>query len=373
MAVAKLGRTLAHYAWGGQGALSELFGWADSLEPEAEWWLGVHPARPSTLAADSTSLSEWLLRHEGRAELPYLFKVLAPSMPLSLQVHPSAAQAEVGFDDEVRRGVPADAGHRVFSDRHPKPELVVALAGGFSALAGVREHSATVEVLGRIQGGESCPAVESFVERLQRDGVPEATRWVLEGGPAVDDLLGELSDRAERDDTLQRVVRYFPGDPGIVVSLLLHRVDLRPGEALFVEAGVPHAYLSGFAVELMAPSDNVIRGGLTAKHVDPQRFVEIAHLEPGPIPQLAPVVSEGISRYHPDQEAFALYRVGGEHLSRAVTLDGPSIVLCSEGHWQLRGPRGSVAIGRGEAWAVSSSESPLTLEGSGEIWWASPA
>jgi len=372
VAVAKLGRTIAHYPWGGSGAISDLFGWAPSNQPEAEWWLGVHPVRPSTLSADGSPLSQWLQRYEAHSDLPYLFKVLAPTMPLSLQVHPSTEQAERGFDEETAAKVPLDSSERLFRDRFAKPELVVALEGGFQALAGVREVDDTVAALQAIAGSDDTPAIDDLVARLEGNGVGDAVRWLLSGDPGVDEVIAELTARATRDDTLSRVCEHFPGDPGVAIALLLHRVDLEPGEALFVEAGVPHAYLSGFAVELMAPSDNVLRGGLTGKHVDTEAFLDIARFEPGPLPTLSPQPASGrVEVYQPPGYAFHLSHLAGDTLDERVELTGPSIALCTSGRFQLRGPRGSVTAERGDAWVLSQSESPVVFEGSGELWWAS--
>ena len=319
MAVAKLSRTIAHYPWGGSGAISELFGWAPSTEPEAEWWLGVHPVRPSTLAADGNPLSEWLQRYEARSDLPYLFKVLAPTMPLSLQVHPTTEQAEQGFDRESAAKVPLDSPQRMFKDRLAKPELVVALEGGFRALAGVRPVEQSIDALRGIAGSDDTPAIDALVSRLESDGVAQAVAWLLSGAAEVSQLIAELTARASRDDTVRVLSDHFPGDPGIAIALLLHRVDLAAGQALFVDAGVPHAYLDGFAVELMAPSDNVLRGGLTGKHVDTEAFVDIARLEPGPVPALEPTATESAAvAYQPPGQAFQLFHLAGEGLAEKV-------------------------------------------------------
>jgi len=373
MAVGKLSRTLAHYPWGGQGAISELFGWSPTDEPEAEWWLGVHPVRPSTLAADKTPLSEWLQRYDARSDLPYLFKVLAPTMPLSLQVHPTTEQAERGYDAETSAGVALDAPERLYKDRFAKPELVVALDGGFVALAGVRPLAESIDALRALGADGQTPAIDSFIDRLQSSGIPATVEWVLGGGDEVTQLVEQLAGQASRNDTLSRLVTHFPADPGIAIAMLLHRADLEPGQALFVDAGVPHAYLEGYAVELMAPSDNVLRGGLTSKHIDTEAFVDIASLKPGPVPMLAPEsANQALSVYYPPGQAFDLSRLQGSQVSEKIELSGPSIVLCTEGTWQLRGPRGSVTASRGEAWVVSQSESPMVFEGSGQLWWASP-
>ncbi|MDR9396700.1 mannose-6-phosphate isomerase, class I [Pontimonas sp.] len=397
MAIAKLSKTLAHYPWGGRGAISELFGWSESNQPEAEWWLGVHPVRPSTLAADGGPLSEWLQRHDARSDLPYLLKVLAPTMPLSLQVHPSTEQAHEGYDREVQQGVALDSGHRLFKDRSAKPELVVALQGGFHALAGVRPLEQTVAALTGLQRGGDASEVQALMTRLQRDGIAQTASWLVGGDQSVATLVSQLSQLADAAaviasageggreelatdpgvvaaDTIIRLREHFPGDPGIAVAMLLHRVDLAPGEALFVDAGVPHAYLEGYAVELMAPSDNVLRGGLTTKHVDADAFVDMVVWQEGPIPRLEPTGGDSsVEVYRPAGHDFQLSRLRGERTQERVGLVGPSIVLCTEGTWQVRGPRGSITASRGEAWAVSQSESPLTLEGSGELWWASPS
>lgn len=372
MAIAKLSRTLAHYSWGGQGAISDLFGWSPTTEPEAEWWLGVHPVRPSTLAADKTPLAHWLQRHEASADLPYLFKVLAPTMPLSLQVHPTSEQAQDGFESEIQAGIAVDAPERLYRDRHAKPELVVALEGGFDALAGVRSVAESVAELSTIVQLEPSEPIQGFVARLTQSGVDKTVEWLLAGGVDVDAVVADLCHRAGRSDTLSRLCEHFPGDPGIAIALLLHRVSLKHGEALFVDAGVPHAYLEGYAVELMAPSDNVLRGGLTTKHVDRDAFVDIAILRPAPVPRLDPMASGDLWCYEPPGQGFCLWRLVGQSRQVTVELAGPSIVLCTGGQWQLRGPRGSVAANRGEAWVVSQSESPVTFDGSGELWWASP-
>lgn len=393
MAIAKLSKTLAHYPWGGSGAISQLFGWSESDKPEAEWWLGVHPVRPSTLAADGGPLAEWLQRHDARSELPYLFKVLAPTMPLSLQVHPSTQQAHDGYDREVQQGVSLDSRNRLFKDRSAKPELVVALQGGFHALAGIRPADETIAILATLRSSYDAPAVEAFSARLQREGIAQTAAWLLGGGAEVSAVVAQLGELAEASraagdppeagppedparlaaDTIVRLQEHFPGDAGIAVAMLLHRVDLNPGQALFVDAGVPHAYLEGYAVELMAPSDNVLRGGLTPKHVDVEAFVDLVVWQPGAVPRLLPTTDDtGVETYRPVGHDFQLSRLDGQHVSEQVTLSGPSIVLCTQGTWQVRGPRGSITASRGEAWAVSQSESPLTLEGSGELWWASP-
>ncbi len=371
MAVAKLGRTLAHYQWGGPGAISKLFGWGEPEEPEAEWWLGVHPLRPSTIAADGKPLAGWLQRHGGVGELPYLFKVLAPAMPLSLQVHPSTEEATKGFDREVRGRMDLDDPLRLYKDPSAKPELVVALEGGFSALAGVRPVDEVVAMLTELDSDDTGP-IGALRQRLASGGTDATVRWLLSGGEDVATLVSALEGHRDKDDTLRRLTEHFPGDPGVAVGLLLHRVNLQHGEALFVDAGVPHAYLQGYAVELMAPSDNVLRGGLTEKHVDVESFLDVADFTPADIPWLHPTETDGVSQYEPAGQGFGLCRVSGDDIHATATLTGPSIFLCTAGSFQLRGSRGSRTTQRGEAWVASHSESPISVEGSGELWWAGP-
>lgn len=306
-----------HYAWGDPTFIPELLGIEPDGTPWAELWLGTHPNGP-TVTTDGTPLAALV------GELPYLVKVLAAAEPLSLQVHPNAEQAVEGF---ARGAYPDDAA---------KPELLCALTP-FDALCGIRPVDATLELLERIGATDlhaalAADGVAATIAGLYRRTIAigstiAACRAASDGGPSVGDggpggaieaaLVAELADR-------------YPDDPSVVVTLLLNRVQLEPGEALHLTAGNLHAYLYGAGVELMAASDNVVRGGLTVKHVNVDEVLRI--LDPTPLPD--PVMTVAEPGVYPLPEAgCSLVRLapGTAHRSAghelAVTLDGATFYL----------------------------------------------
>lgn len=245
-----------HYAWGDESFIPELFGLEPDGRPWAELWLGTHPAGPSVLA-DGRPLSAV------SGELPYLLKVLAAAEPLSLQTHPDATQASDGF----ARGV--------YADDRPKPELLRALTP-FEALCGVRPLGATLELLDELGLTRS-----ELFHRLAEHGPATVIRTLYSAeAPVHDDVVAAC--RAHRHPTARWIARLadlHPSDPSVVVALLLNHLTLRPGEAVRLDAGTVHAYLRGAGVELMGASDNVVRAGLTSKHVDVDELLRIADLD----------------------------------------------------------------------------------------------
>ena len=368
MGIVKITGGIADYPWGGEGALSRLLGWRDSPAMEAEWWLGTHPLRPSH-TDQGEPISSWLTANGSAAELPYLFKILAPHSPLSLQVHPSAAQAREGFVKEEAEGIPLSAPTRLFKDPYPKPELVVALAGPFHALAGIRPVAESISVLESLDS--DSPALSSFVERLRTSPLEDVISWLLGGGDDVASLVGALEDSSSTDDTLSRLVKHYPGDPGIAVAMLMNRVTLLPGESLFLDAGQLHAYLEGFAIELMAPSDNVLRGGLTSKHVDVPGLLAITDFTPSAPPRLEPKpLAGGGVVFAPNGQGFSLGLIEGTEVEATHEVTGATVVVCTEGEWTLQGAESSLDLMKGEAALVAASEESLRLTGAGQLWWA---
>jgi mannose-6-phosphate isomerase len=244
-----------HYAWGDPAFLPNLLGREPDGRPWAEWWLGTHPAGPSRLDEDT-------LLAEVTGELPYLLKVLCAAAPLSLQTHPSAEQAVDGH----RRGV--------FGDPHAKPELLMALTP-FVALCGVRPPEPTVDLLGEL-------GLYELAEAVTWHGVGGAIERIYRGLVDLDRVV-EACERSARPEAAEVVAlsRRYPGEASVAVTLLLHRVELRPGEAIRLPAGNLHAYLRGCGIELMGASDNVVRGGLTVKPVDVELL--LATVDPTPI------------------------------------------------------------------------------------------
>ncbi|MDO9396505.1 MAG: mannose-6-phosphate isomerase, class I, partial [Herbiconiux sp.] len=317
------------YAWGSVTAIPELFHTEVTGEPQAELWLGAHPGSPARIVdpaqtGGASDLATWIAsdptRLVGRVgPLPFLLKILAAAEPLSLQAHPTLERAREGFARENAAGIPLDSPSRNYKDALHKPEIVVALSERYEALCGFRplvEVREIVDLLVMIDGSQTAPRWELYgpIVHLLEDSVTltetdaevleSVVAWLLEGGEAVTALVEHLVRTAEKalhpahahltdpyTPSLETVVRLheaYPGDPGIIISLLLNRVTLRAGEALYLPAGNIHAYLSGLGVEVMSASDNVLRGGLTPKHVDVPELLEVLDFDPLPVPYLVP-------------------------------------------------------------------------------------
>jgi mannose-6-phosphate isomerase len=287
--------TVQHYAWGDTTAIPHLLGRPGDGRPWAEWWIGTHPAGPSQLV-DGGPLTDV------SGDLPYLLKVLAAAEPLSLQMHPSKQQAEKGFAAEESAGIPLGHPQRIYKDPHPKPEILCALTR-FEALCGVREESGTVALLKRLQAYDLAEEVTGMgVEKT----IVALYRRNIDPYPTIEACNGRSEPEARLTSALANA---YPDDPSVVVTLLLNRVALQPGEAIYLTPGQLHAYLHGTGVEVMGPSDNVIRGGMTAKHVDVSELLRIADFTPTPPPLVA--VDErgpGVFRYDTPGAPFVLWR-----------------------------------------------------------------
>lgn len=355
---AKLRNAPRYAAWGSTTAIAELLGHEPSGGPEAELWFGSHPVSPAHFA-DADADADGAL-----PELPFLLKVLAADKPLSLQAHPTAAQARVGFDRENAAGIALDAPERNYRDPHPKPELLVAVSERFDALAGFRpidESKAIFTELGR----------PDVADRL--DDLPAFVAWLLSRGEGVEELVEQVSGHGFTDDETLRLVHDlsddYPGDPGIVLALALNRVSLQRGEALFVPAGCIHAYVSGVGIELMTASDNVLRGGLTAKNIDVPELLAVLDFTPGPAPRLEPTpVSPARTDYHVIGAAPLLVHVTADARLEA---HGPAIALCTAGSFELSGNASSTRLARGEAVFVTDDEQALVVTGAGSLFIAS--
>ncbi len=382
-----ISNTPRDYAWGSSPTLiADLEGREPSGAPEAEIWFGDHPGSPA-LVHDGTdrTLDAWLPAVAADAELPtklpYLLKLLAAGAPLSIQVHPSKEQAVEGFAREEAAGVPRDAGSRNYKDDNHKPEVIVALSETFTALAGLREISQTralVDALG------ASPAVATLRAHLSGDDASAALRatvgWLL--GEADASEIAQIVDAAASADDagfaaeweLTRSLRSaYPADPGIVVALLMNLVELRRGEAIFVPAGVLHAYVAGLGVEIMAASDNVLRGGLTPKHIDVQELLSLVDFRPAEPPYLRPApTGDGAEVFAPGIADFALgHLAGGE--AAELDLRGVAIALGVSGSPTLTGASGAtVTLAPGRAALVTADESPLSSDGAGEVFVAMP-
>lgn len=304
------------YAWGSRRLLADYLGHEPSGAPEAELWFGAHPGCPSRVTAgEHAGLDlDAAIDAEGGRQPRMLLKVLAAAEPLSLQAHPDAPRARAGFDREDAEGIPRDAPQRNYRDPFAKPELIVAVTP-FEALSGFRpvaDAERAFDALAAIDG-----RLAPVAERVRAGG---ALAWLLSGAaevaPAVSAAVERLDDIAAtlpiEADTIRRLAAAHPGDPGILVALLLNRLSLMPKEALYLPAGNMHAYLEGLGIELMGPSDNVLRGGLTPKHVDVPELLAVVDTAVNADPRLPAEALDGALVYRPPAP-FELRRVAGAH------------------------------------------------------------
>jgi mannose-6-phosphate isomerase len=396
------------YAWGSSTAIAQFLGRAPSGGPEAELWLGAHSGSPSLIADPSsvggaTTLPEWIAaapeltlgRFASTGRLPFLFKLLAAAHPLSLQAHPTSAQGLAGFERENALGIPLDAAHRNYKDAYSKPELIYALSETFDALCGFRpldEVRSLISLLLDLDGRTEEPQpqpLEDLYQRLssgsdagidhaqgQGDELRAVFEWLISQGSGVPTLVSLVSQLAPLSSdpslvTAALLAREYPGDPGIVISLLLNRVTLSRGEALYLPAGNIHAYLDGLGAELMTASDNVLRGGLTPKHIDVPELLAVLNFTPGPVPYLrATSTAGGIEAFTPDVADFALVRVADAAVGASYSLTGPGIALCTAGSMRIDGAASSASLSRGESVYITPDEGALSFAGDGELFLA---
>tara|TARA_B100000678_G_scaffold2638_2_gene2286 strand:- start:513 stop:1655 length:1143 start_codon:yes stop_codon:yes gene_type:complete len=372
------------YAWGSTTLIAELEGRTPTGAPEAEVWFGDHPGHPARVP-DGRTLGEWLASGdapEGTPErLPYLLKILAAGSPLSIQAHPSKAQAEEGFAREEAAGTPRDAATRTYRDANHKPEIIVALSDRFLALAGLRELDATRRFLEAV--GEATAPLRAVLDSHpdDADALAAALIWILSpaAGPQVSAIITAATDAASDEfgdelELVRHLQSHYPGDPGIVVAMLLNLVILRRGQGVFVPAGVLHAYIEGLGVEIMAASDNVLRGGLTPKHIDVAELTAILDPRPGPAPVLDPAA--GTARTFtggvPD---FVLTQVTADPSAAVeVRMNGIAIAVATSGEVEITGAdtQDRLTLRPGSAALITPNEGSVSISGSGEAFIAEP-
>lgn len=382
----EISNTPRDYAWGSATLLADLEGRTPSGAPEAEVWFGDHAGSPARVHDGSDrTLGAWLGDEAAGAgvpaRLPYLLKLLAAGAPLSIQVHPSKDQAVEGFAREEAAGVPVDAGHRNYKDDNHKPEVIVALSETFTALAGLRDVAATRRLVAALGEGDGVHALRERLDAAEPTAALRAAiAWALgEADAAQIEQIVSSAASAESEEfaaelgLTRTLASAYPADPGIVVALLMNLVELRRGEAIFVPAGVLHAYVAGLGVEIMAASDNVLRGGLTPKHIDVSELLGLVDFAPAAPPVLAPeTTGEGAELFAPGIRDFALAHVTGAGASGEVALRGLSIALAVAGHAVVTGASGTaIELTPGRAALVTPDESPLTVTG-GEVFVAMP-
>lgn len=377
------------YDWGSPTALASLQGRRPTGEPEAELWIGAHPSAPAHLVRGGrrTGLDEVIAadpvaelgaeaaeRWKGR--LPFLLKVLAAARPLSLQTHPTSEQAASGFAAEEAAGVPVDAPQRLFRDRNHKPELICALTP-FTALCGFRAVETSIDLLDAIGDADlgaeliSILAAEPGPDGLRRAMVTALRTSTRRVRPAVAAVAANAAHGVPGFEAecrwLTTLADRHPGDPAVFVAAMLELVVLQPGEGLFLTAGTLHSYLDGVGVELMANSDNVLRGGLTSKPVDVDALARIVTTEPAPPP--VQTADDGTFTYRSPVPEFALTRYA--LLGEAARLPpGVAAGVAVDGSFSLEIDGAPHTIGPGTAVWIPASDGSRALSGTGTFFLA---
>ncbi|MEX5298050.1 mannose-6-phosphate isomerase, class I [Kocuria sp. CPCC 205292] len=358
--ILRMRNPVQHYAWGSREVLARLQGRpVPSDEPEAELWVGGHPAAPSTVVRDG--------RDEPLEGLPFLLKILAIDAPLSLQVHPSPEQAAAGFEREQRAGIPLDDPRRNYKDRSAKPETVVALTG-VELLTGVRSAEqlrATAERLGldwlREVAGGGRPVLPSVLT-MDEDAAAAAVRATVAAARAADP-----------EDPVAAVVRYVqdrhPDDRGLLVAVCMNHVRLAPGQSLHTPAGQLHAYLSGTAIEVMSSSDNVLRAGLTGKHVDVAELLAVLADEQAEPEVVEPAADEHGRRVYPlwDERLSLTAHELVPGRSVPVELRGTAVLLSTGGRVLVRAADREWELGGGES-LLHRGGGAVELSGDGRVF-----
>jgi mannose-6-phosphate isomerase len=381
-----LTNTVRHYPWGSRTVIPQLLGEPTPADrPYAELWMGAHPDAPSVLS-DGTPLDKAIeqepdvllgstVRERFGDRLPFLMKILAAEQPLSLQAHPTNDQAEAGFAAEEAAGVPHDDATRTFKDPYHKPELLLALTT-FEALCGFRPVEESLHCLAKLQVPELKPTIAALARGGLRAAIPQLLALSGERRAELVTAVAEAAARfvAAHDPEFINTYRWaatlaetYPGDPGVVISLMCNHLKLTPGEAVYLPAGNLHAYLSGAGVEVMASSDNVLRGGLTDKHVDLAALIEVLDFSDGRVPVLHPVLGPGGLRYPVPVEEFDLTRCQLDRHTGSLGTSGPQVLVCTEGTAVLSSPDGELTLEKGSS-AFVPAGTALTARGPAVVY-----
>ena len=378
--------TVQHYPWGTTDAIPALLGVPADGRPFAEYWLGAHPLSPSTL--DGHRLDELIREHPACLgagpqqafgdQLSFLVKILSARHALSVQAHPSRVQAEEGFARENAAGIALDAPERTYRDAWPKPEILIAI-DEFHTLSGFRDPLVTAELFDRLGvAGELLSVIgpltarkgpaalaEVFLDVLSLSGErARVSELVCAAAMEHQDEPGQLGQFAR---TVLELDEVFPSDPGILAALLLNRVELQPGEAVFVPAGYMHAHLRGTGVEVMGNSDNVIRGGLTNKHVDVSELLTVVDFDAGEPAIVRPEhIAPGVLRYPTPCQEFDVWRLMLEGAPVVIPGDGSArVLLVISGSVELRQGEDTASLKKGQAVFLPADRESATATGDG--------
>ena len=372
MVIERIVNDARDYAWGSRTLMSELLALPETGKPMAEVWFGTHPLSPAR-TVDGTSLAD--LRAE---PLGFLLKYLAAEKPLSIQVHPSKTQAEAGFARENEAGIGIEADNRLYKDPNPKSESLVAISE-FEVLAGIKNAESVRQTLESLRSYVSAKSAE--LEHLievcasNPDGLyAEVLTGSLDYAGLTAELAANLGEPSRSEhELLTDIFDSFGPDKGALLALFMRHIILEPGQALVVPPGTPHSYLRGLGLEIQDNSDNVMRAGLTPKHVDAEEFLavlDVAVAKAATVREAKELV-RGLWVYPQISESYCLHRVevGASNLLADIKLPGDSIVVCISGEVAVSNSLGErITLRRGEAAYVSADANFFTFAGSGTAY-----
>lgn len=389
-----LKNTVQEYPWGSYTAIAELLGEEEPSDvPQAELWMGAHPKAPSRVKISDkwVSLAELIdsnpedilggkVRENFGDQLPYLFKVLAAAQPLSIQAHPNLAQAREGFRRENRHKVPLNAPERNYKDKNHKPECICALTP-FWALCGFRKIPSILALMSKLFPPYGLKELDHF----HKEPNPRGLQRFFKGLMTMDlnrqkQIIGDAMVKARRlykDDVafkwMLNLDKQYPGDIGVFSPLILNLVCLKPGQALFLPAGELHAYLDGVGIELMANSDNVLRGGLTQKHVDVTDLLKILNFEEKELSILSPVWQSDSEHVYvtPAKEFVLSVLTVAEGMAYWNTDHrGADIILCTQGEASVTDVRKDhrVTLSRGTSVLIPAVVESYRIEGNATLY-----
>lgn len=386
MAIYKLDNVIQNYAWGSKSSIGDLFGFTNpNNEPQAEIWMGAHTGGSSKLVSNGQLLSEFIAKDKRRVlgnytedrfgELPFLFKVLAAETPLSIQVHPNKRKAEMGFVRENEQGIPLTAANRNYKDPNHKPELVYALTA-YKAMNGFRPIPDIVALFKEVK----ITTLHDDLSLLEAQQDPKGLKqffssiMTLEGDRKAF-ALKELSDAYKLSSTTvmaqealqfsEDFSQHYENDIGLFSPLLLNTVELAPGEAMFLHAETPHAYVKGTGLEIMASSDNVLRAGLTPKHIDVPELIDntvFESINPEEI-RLKPVLKNEVLSYPIPVDDFGFDVLTARLKAQTQYLRSAEILFCVKGKATISAGNESITVNRGESVFISNELMAYTYHG----------
>ncbi|ERT11470.1 mannose-6-phosphate isomerase [Photorhabdus temperata] len=381
----KMINQIQHYSWGSKTALTHIYGVENPDDlPMAELWMGTHPKSSSIVADPETgkpvALNKLIAsdpeKYLGKKvsdrfhRLPFLFKVLCAAQPLSIQVHPDKASAEEGFTKENSAGIPLDSPERNYKDDNHKPELVYALTP-FRAMNGFRPLNEIAQLLEVVTAAH--PKIQFFIQKPDEQNLAFLFSQLLhmrgkQKQLALGVLKSALNSRiGEPWDTIKKMTEFYPDDNGLFTPLLLNVIELEPGQAMFLCARTPHAYLEGVALEVMANSDNVLRAGLTNKHMDIPELMANLDFVSKPINTLLtlPKQQKKVQNFPVpvNDFAFSVYSLSKQPI--ILENDSASIVFCIEGQTVIQSGEHQLNIFPGESVFISAAEKAVIIHGDG--------